>query len=141
MEFKSFDEMLREQLNRYRGLTDPYIMNLPDFVKTLSETLQSDTLDKDDRKNICTVLGYFVAPLDLIPEEIYGPAGYVDDIFLCALMLKKLVAKHGESFVSGYWNGEEDFSAAIDDAYRKASDNIDRQNLKIKVLDFIGFTE
>ena len=36
-----------------------------------------------------TNAGYFVPPNDVISEEIYGPLGYIDDIFLCTVVLKK----------------------------------------------------
>ena len=56
---------------------------------------------------ICAALGYFVVPFDIIPEQIYGPNGYIDDIFLCSYILKEIESEKGIIFLDGYWKGDE----------------------------------
>lgn len=138
MNKKSFDEILREELNNYRGMTDPYIMNLPDFVKLLANLLDEDKLDSEDRKNICTALGYFVAPSDLIPESIYGPEGYVDDVYLCCFVLDRLIKKHGYAFVNGLWDGEEDLQEACTYTLKKAGEDLEKKKLRERLLVYVG---
>jgi uncharacterized membrane protein YkvA (DUF1232 family) len=47
------------------------------------------------KKIIILVLAiiYFVSPIDVIPEAIFGPIGYVDDFGLLLFVLKLLTAK------------------------------------------------
>ncbi len=33
---------------------------------------------------VLSTIAYFTLPVDIIPEDIEGPNGYIDDIFLCA---------------------------------------------------------
>ena len=39
------------------------------------------------RLEISAAIAYYVAPDDIIPEEIYGPYGYIDDIFISVYVL------------------------------------------------------
>ena len=36
-----------------------------------------------------------MTPDDVIPESIYGPYGYIDDIYLSSYVLKLVAEKHG----------------------------------------------
>jgi uncharacterized membrane protein YkvA (DUF1232 family) len=47
------------------------------------------------KKTIILILAiiYFISPIDVIPEAIFGPIGYVDDFGLLLLVLKLLTAK------------------------------------------------
>lgn len=135
---KSFVEQLRAELNQYRGLTDSFLMNLPDYVQLLSNLLDLDFLDSEDRRDICTALGYFIAPADLIPEEIYGPQGYVDDIYLTAFVIHGLLAKHGEGRVEPYWEGEESLKDSLEYTLEKAGAELEAKNLREAVLSYVG---
>jgi uncharacterized membrane protein YkvA (DUF1232 family) len=138
MDEDDFISRIRKQLNNYRGLTDAYIMNLPDFVRLLSDMLGNRKLDSEDRRDICTALGYFIAPLDLIPEAVYGPEGYVDDIYLCCYVISKLAGKHGYELLDQVWEGEEDLEPACGYVLEKAGAELERKGLREKVREYVG---
>jgi len=50
----------------------------PEIFQLLSELLNDKKLNPKERLMICATLGYFVASYDILPEEIYGPHGYID---------------------------------------------------------------
>ena len=57
-----------------------YIMFAPDLFHLLCKL----SLDKDvpvkEKAKLVAAIAYFVSPIDLIPEMITGPVGYIDDI-------------------------------------------------------------
>ena len=102
-EFKVYYDYLKEELERYRGDYAEYLFYLPELFKLLCEVLTAE-LAKADRLRVSAALGYFVAPRDVIHDEVYGPAGYVDDMFLCCYVLNKLEKKYGNKFLKKYWH-------------------------------------
>jgi uncharacterized membrane protein YkvA (DUF1232 family) len=91
---KNYYDFLKYELDNFQGDFDSFILYIPDFFKLLCNLLDED-FDKQDRRIINSALAYFVVPNDVILEEIYGPMGYVDDVFVCVKVLKKLQEKYG----------------------------------------------
>lgn len=129
---------LKEQIGGYKGKLEDYIYYLPDFFNILCHVLDEDDLSRQERNNVLAVLGYFVVPNDVIPEEIYGPAGYVDDLYLCCYILNSLMQKHGAALVERYWPEKNESAAeAIDYTFRVTEKALGE---KVgEVLDYVGF--
>jgi uncharacterized membrane protein YkvA (DUF1232 family) len=106
--FGDYYDYLKNEIMSYRGNLPEYVYYVPSLFRTLTGVLDAEQLDAQDRIAVFCALGYFVAPNDVIPEEVYGPLGYVDDIYLCAWVLDRLVRKYGAPFVSPFWEREED---------------------------------
>ena len=53
-------------------------------------------------------MAYLVMPVDLIPEALVGPVGYVDDVYLMALALLNLTSSHAVSreLLLQHWAGD-----------------------------------
>ena len=49
---------------------------------------------------ISAAIGYYVTPVDVIPEQTYGPYGYIDDIYLSSHVLKMVADVHGYEFIA-----------------------------------------
>jgi uncharacterized membrane protein YkvA (DUF1232 family) len=81
---KAFDELLREEIAFYEGRHDDLIYLAPDFYNLLTRLLDDPRLPTSLRPLIACAIAYFILPADVISEELYGPYGYVDDIWLCA---------------------------------------------------------
>jgi len=137
-EYEGYYEFLLEEMKKFRGDFDRYILYVADFFRLLCDILDDKRIKKEDRLKICGVLGYFVVPKDIIPEKIYGPAGYIDDIFLCTYILKDLEKKYGVNFLSDYWKGEEDFKEVLDYSFEKSYKIIKKKNLKKQLLEYVG---
>lgn len=136
-DYKGYYDFLEEELARYKGDFDDFILHLPDFFKLLSNLLNED-IEQEDRRKINCALGYFVAPADVIPEEIHGPYGYVDDIFLCCVVLDDLRDEYGIGFLETCWEHDEDLETVIEDAYEKSSEVIEEKGLKDDILEYSG---
>ena len=64
-------------------------------MKLLTDILNEKVLSAEYRLKICAALGYFVAPLDVIPESITGPDGFIDDFFVCCYVLEEITNEFG----------------------------------------------
>jgi uncharacterized membrane protein YkvA (DUF1232 family) len=85
-----------------------YILLAPDFFHLLCKLALDKDVPTKEKAMLAAALAYFVSPIDLIPEAIIGPAGYVDDIALAAYVLNSIITKSDEELVLKYWAGEED---------------------------------
>jgi uncharacterized membrane protein YkvA (DUF1232 family) len=135
-EVKDFYDTLRENLQNFRGKYDSYIDYGPELFKLLVDLLGEEKVDSEGRKLINAALAYYIAPKDVIPEEIYGPFGYVDDIFVCIYVIKLLEKKFGYDLLVEYWDGESELKAVVDECYEKSKevvkDEID------EILKYVG---
>lgn len=128
---------MKEELERYRDEYEEFLFYLPELFKLLCELLTAK-LDKADRLRVSATLGYFVAPKDVIHEEVYGPAGYIDDMYLCCYVLNKLEKKYGYKFLSKHWHFEEKLDKVLEICYLESSKFIEEENLKETILKFVG---
>ncbi|BDH79317.1 MAG TPA: DUF1232 domain-containing protein [Methanothermobacter sp.] len=137
MKFKGFYDLLRENLDKYRGDYEMIVDYAPDIFQLLSDLLNDDKIGAKTRLMICATLGYLVAPYDILPEEIYGPHGYIDDIFLCSLIIEKIAQDLGYNYLEKYWKGEENLKSVIRECQRRSRDILGEDTEK--VLSYVGF--
>lgn len=95
---KDFHDTLIENLESYNGEYESFIDYGPSLFKLLCDLLSSD-VDSSLRLPICGAIAYYVTPDDVIPENIYGPYGYIDDIYLSSYVLKMVGAVHGYEYI------------------------------------------
>ncbi len=136
-DYKGYYHFLKEEINRFRGEFDDFILHIPNFFRLLSNILNED-IDSEDRKKVNCALGYFVAPRDVIPEEIYGPLGYIDDIFLCCHVLKDLKEKYGSELLKSCWEADEDIEKVLEYSYEKSKEEIEERGIKDEILKYSG---
>jgi uncharacterized membrane protein YkvA (DUF1232 family) len=134
---KNYYDFLKHELDNFQGDFDKFILYIPDFFKLLCDLLDED-FDKQDRRIINSALAYFVVPNDVIPEEIYGPMGYVDDVFVCVKVLKKLQEKYGLQMLARLWNCDEELDEVLDYSYEKSLEILKEQNVVEHVLEYAG---
>lgn len=58
-------------------------------------------------------IAYIISPLDLLPEGIIGPAGYVDDIALAAYVINQLLNEVDNAIVLKHWKGDGDLLEVV----------------------------
>lgn len=136
MEFTDFYDILRENLNSYRGDYERIVDYAPDLFRLLSDLLQSRDIQREDRLMICAAMGYLVAPNDIIPEEIFGPHGYIDDVYLCSVVIDELAGRMGYRFLEEYWSGDEDLESVVDECISRTSEILGDK--RSSVLEYTG---
>ena len=134
-EYEGYYEFLKDEVGTYRGKFDEIIYYVPEIFKLLTDLL-NENIKKEDRLIISAALAYFVAPMDVIPEEIYGPYGYVDDIFICTFVLKEIAEKYGWGLLEKNWSAAEDVKVVIEDAYKKSKEAVEGKENEI--LGYVG---
>ena len=101
-----------------------YLLAAPDLFHLLCKL----SIDKDvpvkEKAKLAGAIAYFVSPIDLIPEAIVGPIGYIDDICLAAYVLNQIVNKTDPKVIKRHWAGEGDVLELIQRIIRKADDMI-----------------
>ena len=88
--FKDFYYSLVENLDSYKGKYASFIDYGPDLFNLLCNLLEKVELDKELRRDISSAIAYYVVPMDVVPEQIYGPYGYIDDIYITVYVLRRI---------------------------------------------------
>lgn len=137
--FKDFYGVIRENLDSYKGEYERFVDYGPDLFKLLVDVLNEKSLKPELRLKVCAALGYFVVPYDILPEVIYGPHGYIDDVFLSTYVINEIKKKMGYDFLNILWEGDEELADVLDICYEQSmeilGDNIDN------ILSYVGFNE
>jgi uncharacterized membrane protein YkvA (DUF1232 family) len=136
---KSFDQLLEEDIATYEGRHDDLIYQAPSFYRLLVNLLDDPLLPSSWRPLILGAVAYFILPVDVISEDLYGPYGYVDDIFLCAFVAERICATLGESLILENWDGEAPIMPLIEDILGDEEELIGDE--RSKILDYIGFDQ
>ena len=134
--FKDFYDTLIENLEIYSGEYESFIDYGPDLFKILCDLLNCE-VDKTLKLPICGAIAYYVTPEDVIPENVYGPYGYIDDIYLSAYVLKMVADKHGYDFIQKA-SSIGDVESIINECESKSLELLKDDEIK-SILDYIGF--
>ncbi len=94
-----------------------YIKLLPKFLRLLVSLLKDPRVSATDKAILGACIAYLVDPLDFVPDWIPF-LGLVDDVYLVALALLRLVLKTDEQVLREHWTEKEDIVPIL----RKAAD-------------------
>jgi uncharacterized membrane protein YkvA (DUF1232 family) len=135
---KSFDQLLQEDIADYEGRHDELIYQAPAFYRLLTRLLDDPRLPKKLRPLVLAAIAYFILPVDVIPEELEGPYGYVDDIWLCAFVAERVRREvGGEAILVENWDGEAPVVELVEELLVE-EDLLTGEESK-RVLAYIGF--
>ena len=134
--FKDFYCTLLENLENFDGEYASFIDCGPNLFKLLCDLLDED-VDKEDRFKINAAISYYVVPMDVIPEEIYGAYGYIDDIFISVYVLKFLAEKYSFDFLQEAWDFGNDVEEVIEDCYEKSLESLTDEQIEA-ILFYVG---
>ncbi len=90
-----------------------YLLFAPDLFHLLCKLMIDADVPAGEKVKLTATITYFISPLDLIPEAIVGPAGYVDDIALAAYVLNGIINNVDPSIVQRHWAGDADVLKVI----------------------------
>ena len=85
----NFREYLIKNIDGYDGKYPQHILMIPLLYDALSSILKSTILPQSLRADIYLTFGYLYYPEDLYPEEEHGPLGFLDDLMLILVVLRK----------------------------------------------------
>lgn len=88
---------------RMRG----FLMFLPNMLKLLGNLLKDARVPLAEKALFAAAIIYVIVPLDFIPD-VFPFIGQVDDVYLVALALLRLLSKTDESVIKENWSGGGD---------------------------------
>jgi uncharacterized membrane protein YkvA (DUF1232 family) len=134
---KDFQACLKEKIGEYEGRHDDLIYLAPEFYSLLTRLLDDPRLPKRMRPLISCAIAYFILPADIISEDVYGPYGYIDDIFLSALAADAARKATGsDGLLTDNWEGEAEIVPLLAEIIAREKDLVGDQ--KRKILEYTG---
>jgi len=132
--------MLEKDISGYEGEFSQIIAQAPPFYRMMTRLLDDRALPRTMSPLVIAAIAYFILPEDIIPEEKFGPAGYVDDIYLCAFVANE-VAKAGGSpdILVRNWDGNAPVAAVIREVLDSERELIGDKKDRIK--QYIGYDQ
>ncbi len=103
---RDYTQVVKENVGEYRGWFSSAVRWAPIFVATLMTLSQDPRLQHRHRNMVNAALAYFVAPDDAVPEEVYGPYGYLDDNLVSAYVLERIAREVGWLVIEDAWRGD-----------------------------------
>jgi len=90
-----------------------YVLLAPDLFHLLCKLSVDKRVPVAEKARLAAAIAYFVSPVDLIPEAVVGPIGYVDDVALAAYVLNSIVNTTSPAVVRAHWAGDGDVLVVI----------------------------
>jgi uncharacterized membrane protein YkvA (DUF1232 family) len=134
---KPFDKLLDEDIAGYEGRHDDIIYQAPALYRLLCALLDDPLLPRRLRPLVLAAIAYFVLPADVIPDDIYGPEGYLDDIWLAchvADIVRKEVAS--DRILEENWDGELAIETLLTDVLQSEQLDLSAET-RSKILSYV----
>ena len=80
------------------------LRDLPNFAKLLGRLAVDPRVSRLDKAIVLAALGYMLMPVDLLPD--LPVIGQVDDVYLIALALDRLLNNAGIDTLLDHWDGD-----------------------------------
>jgi uncharacterized membrane protein YkvA (DUF1232 family) len=89
------------------------LLLLPDLTVLLMRLLRDPRVSLGDKGVALLGLSYVLSPIDLIPGILLGPIGLLDDLFVVAATLSRVLNHVHPDVVRSHWPGKGDALDAI----------------------------
>lgn len=141
--FLTYSDAIRQNIENYAGPHSIIIKFAPDFFELILK-LYKKNLPSPYKEIVRSVISYFVLPDDLLPESEMGPYGYLDDLYLCAYVIKKFEDNKDVSrIIKELWTLPEDVfmlsSQIVDELQNTQDDNL--REVISSILEFTGIED
>jgi uncharacterized membrane protein YkvA (DUF1232 family) len=103
-------KLRRRERSELRGRLRSFIMFLPNMVLLFGRLLKDSRVPLAEKALVAGAIVYVISPIDLIPDFLPF-IGQVDDVYVVALVLLRLVNRTDESVVRQHWSGGGDIVA------------------------------
>ncbi len=104
---KDVKHWLNDNLDKENKWVD-YILAAPDLFHLLCKLTADSEIPSNKKLKLVAGIAYFISPIDLFPEALFGPIGYLDDISVAAYVLNDIVNEIDPQIVRKHWAGEQD---------------------------------
>jgi uncharacterized membrane protein YkvA (DUF1232 family) len=106
-------KLQHREKSELRGRLRSFVMFLPNLVLLLGRLLKDNAVPTAEKALFAAAVIYVVSPLDFIPD-VFPFIGQVDDLYVVALVLLRLINRTDASVVRRHWAGGGDIVALAD---------------------------
>jgi uncharacterized membrane protein YkvA (DUF1232 family) len=118
---------MRERIAGYlateEGKTHPWaeaLLLAPDLFHLLTRLVRDPRVPLKEKAKLGAALAYFLSPVELLPELILGPVGFLDDIALATYALNSVLETIDPAIVREHWAGQGDVLEVVRGVVGKA---------------------
>lgn len=97
----------RKEKGELKSRMKGFLMFLPNMLKLLGKLLADSRVPLAEKALFAAAIVYVVVPLDFIPD-VFPFIGQIDDVYLVALTLLRLLSKTDETVIRENWSGGGD---------------------------------
>jgi uncharacterized membrane protein YkvA (DUF1232 family) len=87
----------------------------PDIFILLVRLVLDKEVPRRARILIGGAIAYFISPIDLLPELILGPIGYLDDLVVAVAVVTQVFTGDLEPYARKHWTGKQDLQEVLHD--------------------------
>ena len=106
-------KLKRREKSELKGRMHSFLMFLPNMVMLMGRLLKDMRVPTAEKALFVAAIVYVISPIDFIPD-VFPFIGQVDDIYVVALTLLRLVNRTDETVVREHWAGGGDIVALAD---------------------------
>lgn len=103
-------KIARREKSEVRGRLRNFAMFLPNMAKLLAKLLRDARVPSAEKALFVAAIVYVISPFDLIPD-IFPFIGQIDDLYLVALVILRLLNRTDGSVVREHWSGGGDIAS------------------------------
>jgi uncharacterized membrane protein YkvA (DUF1232 family) len=137
---KRFDKLLEEETSSYQGKHQELISQAPALYRLMTRLLDDKALPDHLSQLVIAAIAYFILPEDVVPEDKYGPLGFLDDIFLCAFVADQVRKEAAtDDILTRNWDGITPIVTLVREIFSK--ENLLIGDKRKQILDYIGYEQ
>jgi uncharacterized membrane protein YkvA (DUF1232 family) len=110
---KTQNKLTRTEKSRMKGRMSSFLMFLPNMFTLLGRLIRDSRVPVAEKALFAAAIVYVIMPLDFIPD-FFPFIGQVDDVYLVALTLLRLINRTDASIVREHWSGGGDIVSLAD---------------------------
>lgn len=110
---------VKQERKRARGVLREALWLIPNLLKLLYRLFKDKRVPTTEKALLLGAIIYVISPLDLIPDVIPF-IGEVDDLYLVALTVIRLLNYAPASVIREHWDGSGDIAGVVDKIVRAA---------------------
>ena len=95
------------------GPAAEFLLFVPDIFMLLFRLMRDARVSTTNKLLVGKGVAYFLLPIDIIPDSIVGPMGYIDDLILAVFILNRIITDTDHAVVREHWSGDGDVLVVI----------------------------
>ena len=103
-------QLKRREKSALKPRLKGFLMFLPNIVVLLARLVKDSRVPTAEKALLIGAVVYVISPLDLIPD-MFPFIGQVDDLYVVALVVLRLINRTDESIIRAHWPGGGDIVA------------------------------